>query len=105
MITEEAVYQALGTVLDPEIGIDIVSMGFIYNVNIQGDNVGISMTLTAKGCPMHDTLTRQAQDALIKLAGASEATIKLVFDPPWNVRMMSEEARNRLGIDLSVMDD
>ncbi|MCX6639942.1 MAG: metal-sulfur cluster assembly factor [bacterium] len=105
MITEEFVYAALETVLDPEIGIDIVNLGFIYDVKIADDKVDVAMTLTTKGCPMHGSLTQQAKDAIITHTGAAEANIRLVFDPPWNVHMMSESARTRLGIDLSLMDD
>ena len=99
MITEESVYKALGTVIDPEINIDIVNLGFIYDVRIDGDKVSVAMTLTIKGCPLHATLKRLAEEAILKYTGAASAEVKLVFDPPWNPAMMSDMAKERLGMD------
>lgn len=101
MITEESVYKALKTVIDPEIGIDIVNLGFIYDVQIEGDAVKVAMTLTMKGCPMHATLKQQAERAILEHTGASSAEVHLVFDPPWNMGMMSDMAKKKLGIDAS----
>lgn len=99
MITEEAVYKALSKVVDPELDVDIVSMGFIYSVKIEEKQVKIAMTLTTRGCPLHSTLTKQAEEAILADTGASSAEIRLVFDPPWNTDMMSPEAREKLGIE------
>lgn len=98
MITEESVYDALRTVLDPEIGIDIVNLGFIYDIKIEGDKVSVAMTLTIKGCPLHSTLKSQAEEAILKSTGASSADVRLVFDPPWNPAMMSDQAKAKLGM-------
>ncbi|MBU0518736.1 metal-sulfur cluster assembly factor [bacterium] len=103
MITEDQVFEALKTVIDPEIGIDIVNLGFIYDVKIDGDNVAIAMTLTIKGCPMHATLKKQAEEALMQHTAAKSAEVKLVFEPPWNKMMMSDEAKERLGIETDVI--
>ena len=98
MITEEAVYSALSKVVDPELGVDIVSMGFIYSIDIEENRVNVAMTLTTRGCPMHSTLTRQAKEAVLAEAGASSVDVRLVFDPPWNTDMMSAEAKEKLGV-------
>lgn len=99
MITEEAVLKALSKVVDPELGIDIVSMGFIYSIDVEGDRVKIAMTLTTRGCPLHSTLTKQAEEAVLADTGASGAEVSLVFDPPWNTDMMSPAAKEKLGIE------
>lgn len=98
MITEESVLKALETVIDPEIGVDIVNLGFIYDVNVEGDGVNVAMTLTIKGCPMHATLKKNAERAVLEHTDATSAEVKLVFDPPWNPAMMSDMAKKRLGI-------
>ncbi len=103
MITEESVYHALETVLDPELGVDIVNLGFIYDVRINGDTVAVAMTLTIKGCPMHSTLKKNAEEAILKHPEAKHAEVNLVFDPPWNKAMMSAKAREKLGIKIDVV--
>lgn len=99
MITEEAVYQALENVIDPEIGVDVVNLGFIYNVQIEGEKVNVAMTLTVQGCPLHATLKNQAEEAILKHTDAKEAVVNLVYDPPWNISMISEAAKKKLGIE------
>ncbi len=87
MITEEKVLEALKTVEDPEIGIDVVNLGFIYDVKIAGEQVIVAMTLTMKGCPLHASLKQSA----------ASAVVNIVFDPPWNPNMMSAWAKDKLG--------
>ncbi len=99
MITEEDVYNALKEVVDPELGVDIVNLGFIYDVKIEGDKVTVAMTLTVKGCPLHATLKKQAEEAIVNGTDAKEAVVNLVWDPPWNVSMMSDEAKKKLGVE------
>ena len=101
MISEETVYKALSTVLDPELGIDIVNLGFIYDVKVGSDSITVAMTLTTRGCPMHSTLKQQAEDAVVQETGASSVEVNIVFDPPWNVNMMSDMAKEKLGIGAS----
>ncbi len=98
MITEESVYNALSTVMDPELGIDIVNLGFIYDVRIDNNVVSVVMTLTTKGCPLHSVLKKQAEEAILEKAEASEAEVQLVFDPPWNKNMLRDMAKKKLGI-------
>ncbi|MCX8089933.1 MAG: metal-sulfur cluster assembly factor [Verrucomicrobiae bacterium] len=91
--TETAVWNALRSVVDPELGCNIVDLGLVYDVAIEGARVRVRMTLTTPGCPMHESLCTGAQLALFNLEGVQEAQVELVWDPPWHPAMMSETAR------------
>lgn len=97
MLTKDQVYEELKTVLDPEIGIDIVNLGMVYGVEVSedGKKVHIDMTLTTMGCPLYSTIERSIQMLLGRL-GAEEVDIKLVWSPPWTPDFMSEDARTAL---------
>jgi metal-sulfur cluster biosynthetic enzyme len=107
-VTSEHVMEHLRTILDPEIGIDIVGLGLIYDVTVssvqteQGstDRVHILMTLTTPGCPLattiEDMIHRQL-DTIDGLDGYRDVTIEITFDPPWVQDMMSDEAKAELG--------
>ncbi len=103
MISEQSIYHALGKVIDPELHVDIVNLGFIYDVKIEGSHVAVAMTLTIKGCPMHATLKKQAEEAVINHTDAETVEVNLVFNPPWNRAMMSDEAKQRLGVETDVI--
>jgi len=96
-ITEEKVLEALRTIQDPEIPVDIVNLGLIYDVGVSGKNVHLRMTLTTPGCGMGKTIAKQAEGA-VKSVGAKNVLVEIVWDPPWNPDMMSDEAKERLGI-------
>lgn len=96
-VTETAVLEALREVIDPELGMNLVDLGLIYNVNIQGTYVGVEMTLTTPGCPMHDRLAHGAKVAVLRLDGVEEVDVEIVWDPPWAPTMMTAEARAQLG--------
>ncbi len=96
-ITEEKVFESLRSVYDPELPINIVDLGLIYDVQISGRNVQVKMSLTTPGCGMGATIAQQAENA-IKPLGAKNVMIQIVWDPPWNPNMMSDEAKERLGI-------
>ena len=97
-LTEDIVYGALKNVYDPEIPVSIVDLGLIYNVAISsGNNVNLQMTLTTPGCGMGAMIAGQAEEA-IKDAGAKNVLVEVVWDPPWNPDMMSDEAKEKLGI-------
>lgn len=96
-LTEERVFEALRSVYDPELPVNIVDLGLIYDVGISGRNVNIKMSLTTPGCGMGATIAKQAEMA-IKPIGAKNVFIDIVWDPPWNPDMMSDEAKQRLGI-------
>ena len=96
-LTDEAVRNALSGVFDPEIPVSIVDLGLIYDTKISGNNVNIKMTLTTPGCSMGSMIAGQAEMAL-KEIGADNVLIEIIWDPPWNPDMMSDEAKEKLGI-------
>ena len=98
MVTKDEIIGALKECYDPEIPINIWDLGLIYDVNINGDNVGIKMTLTAPGCMMGGMIAEEVKAKLMTLNGVKEADVDLVFDPPWTPDKMSEEAKAQLGI-------
>lgn len=93
---KQQVYARLKKVMDPELHIDIVSLGLIYEVNISQNKIKVVMTLTTPGCPLAPIIDRMIKEALEPLGLAVE--LELVWDPPWAKDMMSEEARLTLGI-------
>ena len=98
MVTREEVLEALKRVIDPEIGANIVDLGFVYGVEVSDDDVTVRMTLTAPGCPLRMLFLKQVE-AVVKELGARNVNIELVFDPPWSPEMMSEELRKRFGFE------
>ena len=96
-LTEEKVFEALRSVYDPELPVNIVDLGLIYDIGISGRNVNIKMSLTTPGCGMGATIAKQAEMSIREL-GAKNVFIDIVWDPPWNPDMMSDEAKQRLGI-------
>jgi metal-sulfur cluster biosynthetic enzyme len=103
MLTEDMVKGALKSVFDPEIGLNIVDLGLIYNVDIQdeGRKVGIDMTLTTPACPAGPQIISQAKSEVDNLKDLypelEEVNINLVWTPFWNPSMMSQDARDELG--------
>jgi probable FeS assembly SUF system protein SufT len=100
---EAAVWQQLRTCFDPEIPINIVELGLVYECKVLpgehgGRTVGIKMTLTAPGCGMGEVLTQDVRDKVQMIPTVERADVELVFDPPWNQGMMSEEARLEAGL-------
>jgi metal-sulfur cluster biosynthetic enzyme len=81
--TEAAVLQALGTVLDPELGMSIVDLGLVYDVRVRNGAVGVTMTLTAPGCPIHDVMPEWVRRAVMDVPGVETVDVTLTFDPPW----------------------
>ena len=99
MVSEAALIEAVRTVYDPEIPVNIYELGLIYDIAIAGDgSVAITMTLTTPGCPVAGILPQQVADAAASAHGAGEVEVKLVWDPPWSMERMSEEARLALGM-------
>ncbi len=101
---QEMVWQTLKTCYDPEIPVNIVDLGLIYDMQItpqpDGTNkVNVKMTLTAQGCGMGFAIASEARQKLLELPGVSDAEVELVWDPPWNPQMISPEGRQRLGLD------
>lgn len=97
---EERIVEVLKTVYDPEIPVDIYSLGLIYKIDLQDDgNLDVDMTLTAPGCPAADFIMEDVRQKLDTLEGVKTSNINLVFEPEWDKSMMSEEARVELGFD------
>lgn len=97
MVTEEQVIEAIKKVIDPEVGFDVYSMGLIYNIDINGGKVDIDMTLSTKGCPLHELLTQWVKDAVSSIDGVEEVNINIVWEPEWNISMASDEIKQALG--------
>ncbi len=96
MATNADVLKALKTVDDPELGIDIVSLGLIYDIKILNDKVKLIMTLTTPGCPLVPYFRQDIEAKVKQATGLPEIDIELSFDPPWDPNKMSEEARQQL---------
>ena len=95
---EEKIVRMLKTVFDPEIPVNIYDLGLIYRIEPQEDNsVDIDMTLTAPNCPAVDFIVEDVRMKVESIPGVTEARINIVFDPPWDKDMMSEEAKLELG--------
>ena len=97
-LDREDVLEALKTVFDPEIPVNVVDLGLIYDVQVNGGNVYVQMTLTFPGCGMGPYIAQQAEWALQDLEGVEDVQIELVFDPPWSPDLISPEAKAQLGL-------
>jgi FeS assembly SUF system protein len=96
---EDAVIEALRTVYDPEIPVNIYDLGLIYDLTIGPDGrVAIEMTLTTPACPIADAIPQQVADAVAAVPGVGEVDVSLVWDPPWTMERMSEDARLALNL-------
>lgn len=98
MVTKEQVYEALQDCYDPEIPVNIVDLGLVYDVEVEGGAVAVKMTLTTPGCGMGGMIASNAQSLIKEIPGVEEANVDLVWDPPWDPGRISEEARQKLGI-------
>jgi FeS assembly SUF system protein len=88
----------LRTVYDPEIPVNILELGLVYEIKIGENNrIGITMTLTAPGCPVAGDIIREVDQKVRDIEGVSDVDVHLTFDPPWTKEMMTEEARLELG--------
>ena len=96
---EGEIVNVLKYIYDPEIPVNIYELGLIYNIDVDDNNhVKIRMTLTAPNCPIADDLVREVQEQVKNIDGVRDAEVELVFDPPWDKDMMSEEAKLELGL-------
>jgi len=100
---EAVIWQQLKTCYDPEIPVDIVELGLIYRCEVKSQGNGeraveVDMTLTAPGCGMGDVLVQDAREKIAVIPTVSDVDVRLVFDPPWNQGMMSDEARLQTGL-------
>jgi metal-sulfur cluster biosynthetic enzyme len=97
-VTEAQVYDALKKCLDPEIPVNVVDLGLIYGVKVDsGRDVDIRMTMTTRGCPLHDTLVSDVKRYVGKISGIGNINVEIVWDPPWSLEKMNPEVREKLG--------
>ncbi len=98
MELENKIVDILKTIYDPEIPVDIYELGLIYEVKIDSEkNVTIEMTLTSPNCPVAESMPKEVEDKVRSHPEVNEAKVNIVFDPPWDKDMMSEEAKLELG--------
>lgn len=97
-ITKDQVLAALKTVIDPELGIDIVALGLIYEVHITGGEVRVEMTLTTPGCPLAPVIDSLVKEKVGAVPGVSSVEMDLVWDPPWTPELMDEQTRAEFGL-------
>ena len=99
MALEAEIVKTLKDIYDPEIPVNIYDLGLIYEINVDDDQkVEVKMTLTAPNCPLADQLLSEVHEKVNAIKGVKEAKINLVFDPPWDKSLMSEEAMLELGL-------
>ena len=98
MIDEAAILKALCQVVDPELDCNIVDLGLVYGIAIDGAKVTVTMTLTTPGCPMHESIAWGVKCALLNLEGVENVDVQVVWDPPWTPARMSEYGRERTGV-------
>ncbi|GAB5602664.1 metal-sulfur cluster assembly factor [Thermus sp. FJN-A] len=94
---EEQAWKLLENVYDPELGLDVVNLGLIYELKVEPPRAYVRMTLTTPGCPLHDSMGEAVRQALSHLPGVEEVAVDLTFDPPWTPARLSPEARRLLG--------
>jgi metal-sulfur cluster biosynthetic enzyme len=97
-VTEKAVLDALKTVKDPELNLNLVVLGLIYDVDIQGSHVHTRMSLTSPMCPVAEEIVHMAEAAVLGVEGVETAKVQLTFDPPWTAERISPIIRASLGL-------
>jgi metal-sulfur cluster biosynthetic enzyme len=97
-ITETIVFEALKECYDPEIPVNLVDLGLIYDVKIIDDWVGVKMTLTTPGCGMSGMISQNVRNRILKVPGVKDADVRIVWDPAWSPARMSAEAKKKLGM-------
>ena len=98
MADESKLLEALKQVVDPELMVNVVDLGLVYDVTQEGGTVHVNMTLTSPACPVGPQIVQQAKMALEQLDDVEEAKINLVMSPPWSPDRMTDDARDHLGI-------
>jgi metal-sulfur cluster biosynthetic enzyme len=99
MLSEAEIYEVLCECFDPEIPVNIVDLGLVYGVSLDGDTVTIRMTLTERGCSMGDLIANEIEEKLLGLPDCNHANVELVWDPAWTPLRMSPAARKQLNLD------
>ncbi len=97
-VNQSQVRQALAQIKDPELGLDLVTLGLVYDIRIAAGAVSIRCTLTTPGCPLIETIIDDVKRTVGAIPGVRQVEVDLTFDPPWTPERMSEEARELLGL-------
>jgi FeS assembly SUF system protein len=95
---EEQIIDALRTIYDPEIPVNIYEMGLVYGIDAKSENVVVRMTLTSPGCPVAGSLPIEVKSRVLEIEGVKSVKVELVWDPPWNPDMISEAGKLQLGL-------
>ena len=98
MLTKEQVLEELKKVYDPELHINIVDLGLIYDVRVKDSTVKILMTLTFPGCPLGAVIHKEISEAIGKIPGVKKVELEITFNPPWDFSKVSEKAKEQLGL-------
>ena len=98
-LTREDVLEALRDVYDPEIPVNVVDLGLVYEVQVDGGDVDVRMTLTFAGCGMGPYIAQQAEWRIAEMDEVDEVNVEVVFDPPWTPDMITEDGKKLLGLD------
>lgn len=97
-VTEDQVRETLRSVVDPEIGLDMVSLGLLYGVKVEGSKVQVTMTLTTPACPVGPMFVNAVHQAVMAIPGVTDCDVELTFSPPWDPRTMaSDEVKLQMG--------
>jgi len=97
-ITKETAFEAISTVIDPEVGFNLVEMGLIYDAIIDDEcNVHVVMTLSTQGCPLHQMIKQWVYEAVEKLEGVGTIEVEVVWEPAWNISMADDNVKQALG--------
>ena len=98
MANKEEILEVLKGVIDPEIGINIVDLGLVYDVDITDESIAVTMTLTTPGCPMHSSISTWVENVLSHLEPDKKVIVSLVWEPQWTPEKMTREAREQIGM-------
>src|SRR3989339_902676 len=98
MANREEILEVLKGVIDPEIGINIVDLGLVYDVDITDESIAVTMTLTTPGCPMHNSITSWVEKIVNQFEPDKKVIVSLVWEPQWTPEKMTREAREQIGM-------
>ena len=98
MVTVEEIWEALHAVIDPELGVDFVDLGLVYDVRIEGEDVHIDFTLTTPACGIGPAVAEEMDEIVCSMDGVGAVFPRMTFDPPWTPEKMSEDAKFALGL-------
>ncbi|OGU80214.1 MAG: hypothetical protein A2W11_07080 [Ignavibacteria bacterium RBG_16_35_7] len=98
MSNKEEILEVLKGVIDPEIGINIVDLGLVYDVDITDESIAVTMTLTTPGCPMHNSITSWVEKIVNQFEPDKKVIVSLVWEPQWTPEKMTREAREQIGM-------